>query len=92
MDGDGASDGDLFRAGGVVFPAHAEERHSLEATRLRVVAARPEEDVASLSRRTGNVWGAPDTAAFNGVFVNHRFDNGWLVKIARSEPYVPRKP
>jgi predicted Zn-dependent protease len=73
-------------------PLTAEERSSIETTRLSIVTAHAGEDLAELCRRTGNAWDASRTAVLNGIFANHRFDGGELVKIARVEPYVPGKP
>ena len=73
-------------------PLTAEERSSIETTRLSIVTAHAGEDLAELCRRTGNAWDASRTAVLNGIFANHRFDGGEFVKIARVEPYVPGKP
>ena len=58
--------------------------------RLRVVTARPGEDLVALGRRTGNAWDPSRTAVYNGLFTSKRFEGGELVKIALVEPYVPR--
>ncbi len=73
-------------------PLKPSERASLSATRLRVVEARSDEDLKTLSARTGNVWSEGDTAAHNGVFIHHRFPAGTRVKIASNEPYEPKTP
>jgi hypothetical protein len=54
-----------------------------------VVTARPGEDLLALGDRTGNAWDPGHTAVYNGIFVDHRFEAGELVKIAQSELYVP---
>ena len=59
---------------------------------LGVVHALEGEDLASLSQRTGNVWPPGRTAVLNGVFVDVRFEEGQLVKIARSALYKPKSP
>ena len=46
----------------------------------------------ALGRRAGNAWDPSRTAILNGVFTNHRFRGGELVKIARVEPYSPKPP
>ena len=69
-------------------PLNAEERASLTATRLRIVRARPGEDLATLRRRSDNAWNDSETAIYNGLLPSHRFKGGELVKIARVEPYV----
>jgi predicted Zn-dependent protease len=71
-------------------PLTAEQRASLRAERLRLAKARAGEDVAALSRRTDNAWDAGRTAVSNAVFVNHRFEGGEMVKIARVERYQPK--
>jgi hypothetical protein len=54
------------------------------------VTARAGEDVATLGRRSQNAWDPATTAVYNGIFANHRFEGGELVKIARVEPYSPK--
>jgi predicted Zn-dependent protease len=71
-------------------PLTAEQRASLRAERLRLAKARAGEDVTALSLRTDNAWDAGRTAVSNAVFVNHRFEGGELVKIARMERYQPK--
>jgi len=66
-----------------------EERNSLEAMKMRVAVARPGEDLPSLGRRTGNAWSVADTAIYNGVFIDHRYEGGEQVKISKTERYVP---
>ena len=71
-------------------PLTPAERSSIQSMRLRVVKARPGESLVALGRRTGNAWDPSRTAVYNGLFVNHRFEGGELVKIAHVEAYVPR--
>jgi predicted Zn-dependent protease len=71
-------------------PLSQRERSSVQSMRLRVVTARPGEDVAALGRRTGNAWDPSRTAVYNGLFADHLFEGGELVKIAHVEPYAPR--
>jgi predicted Zn-dependent protease len=66
----------------------AEERTGIQVTRLKVETARAGEDIAEISKRSHNAWSVNDTAVYNGVFADHRFESGELVKIAVSEPYV----
>ena len=73
-------------------PLGAEERRSIQAQRLRLATAHGGEDLQALARRTGNAWNPAWTAVSNGVFVNHRFEGGELVKVARVETYVPGSP
>jgi predicted Zn-dependent protease len=68
-------------------PLTEAERASIQATRLRVVTARPGEGLAELGRRTGNAWDPSSTAVYNGIFVDHRFEGGELVKVVKVEAY-----
>ncbi len=70
-------------------PLTDEERNSVEVLHLRVVHALEGEDIPALSQRTGNAWPPGRTAVLNGVFVDSRFEEGQLVKIARSKLYKP---
>jgi predicted Zn-dependent protease len=69
-------------------PLTAEERASIQATRLRLATARAGEELAELGRRAGNAWDPSRTAVLNGIFATHRFAGGENVKIARTEPYT----
>jgi predicted Zn-dependent protease len=71
-------------------PLTPEERDSLRAIRLHLATARPGEGLEALMERTGCVLQLPELAAMNGIFVDHRFKGGELVKIALSERYVPK--
>jgi predicted Zn-dependent protease len=73
-------------------PLTDDDRAQVRSTRLRMVFAQPGEDVKALGQRTGNAWNPGHTAVYNGLFVDHRFDGGELVKIARHEPYVTKAP
>ncbi len=68
-------------------PLTDKERASILATRLRVVSAREGETIEELSKRTRNAMPILPTAVLNGLFTDHRFEGGELVKIARAEPY-----
>ena len=72
-------------------PLTEEERNSVQASLLRVATARRGETLAALSERTDNAWDHSDLAIFNGVFNDHRFEGGELVKIVHVEPYVPKQ-
>ncbi len=61
----------------------------MKSARLRIVRAQSGENLATLSRRSGDAWDVSTTAVYNGVFSNHRFSGGEQVKIATVEPYVP---
>ena len=68
-----------------------EERASVTGTRMQVVQARMGESLTSLSKRTHNAWDPTVTAVYNGMFPDHRFEGGELVKVARVVPYVPKE-
>jgi predicted Zn-dependent protease len=65
------------------------QRSSLQVEYLRLATAQPGESLSSISQRTGNAWDGSRTAVYNGIFANHRFEGGELVKIVHVEPYVP---
>jgi predicted Zn-dependent protease len=71
-------------------PLSDADRRSIRSTHLHVVTARAGEDVAALGQRTGNAWDPTTTAVYNGVFSDHRYVGGELVKIAVAEPYAPQ--
>jgi len=58
---------------------------SIVELRMRVVEAGPGEALERLSIRTDNAWSVVETAVYNGIFSDHRFERSDLVKIARSE-------
>ena len=66
-----------------------DELRALLVKRLRIAEARPGETLTALGARTGNSWSLQELAVYNGVFVDHRFERGQLVKILKSEPYQP---
>jgi predicted Zn-dependent protease len=70
----------------------AEHRTEIQVLRLRVVMARRDETLAALSRRTHDAWDPATTAVYNGLFPDHRFAGGELVKVTEQEPYAgPRQ-
>ncbi len=71
-------------------PLTEAERASIRSQRLRVVEARRGENLETLTRRTGNAWDVSRTAVYNGIFSNHRFEGGELVKVSQIEPYTPK--
>ena len=71
-------------------PLTSAERASIRSQRLRVVEARSGENLEALTRRTGNAWDVSRTAVYNGIFSNHRFEGGELVKVSQIEPYSPK--
>jgi predicted Zn-dependent protease len=83
-------EGTFLRTARSFRPLPEAERDSFRATRLAVVTARPGEDLEALAERTGNLWDVQRTAVSNGIFVNHRFEGGELVKISKEQAYTPR--
>lgn len=71
-------------------PLTAEERDSILFERLRIATARAGEPLQALRERSGNAWDTGRTAVYNGLFADHRFQGGELVKIAVVERYVPK--
>lgn len=67
-------------------PLDPEERGSLHELRLAIVPARGGETLAALSERTGNRWGAEETAVSNALAPDARLAEGDFVKIARAVP------
>ena len=71
-------------------PLVAEDLRGLYVARLRVTKAVSGESIGELTARSGNAWTPGETAVYNGVFSDHRFEGGESVKIAKAERYVPR--
>jgi predicted Zn-dependent protease len=63
------------------------ERASIRELRLRIARARAGEQLAALSRRTGNAWSPEETAAANGLPLGVPLSEGDPVKIALEVPY-----
>jgi predicted Zn-dependent protease len=68
-------------------PLTPRERASIRENRIRIVPAQGGETVQQLSARTRDAWNIQELAVYNGVFVDHRFQQGQLVKVALSQPY-----
>lgn len=68
-------------------PLSPAERRSIRETRLRIVPAQGGESVQQLSARVRNAWNIQELAVYNGVYADHRFEQGQLVKVAISQPY-----
>jgi predicted Zn-dependent protease len=71
-------------------PLSSEERSKIHETRLHLVTALPGEDLGAIGRRSDNAWEVSTTALYNGVFIDHRYAGGELVKTTRVEPYSPQ--
>ena len=61
----------------------------IDDLRLRIATVREGEDLAQLSKRTGNDWDQNRTAVVNGLTQGEPLVVGTLLKIAVREPYVP---
>lgn len=70
-------------------PLADSERAGISELRLRVVKAREGENLAALSRRTGNAWSLQETAAANDLLIGRPLRGGEAVKIAVEVPYRP---
>ena len=84
--------GRIHTAARTFRPLTDEERNSVEALHLGVVHALEGENISALSQRTRNAWRPGRTAVLNGVFVDSLFEQGQIVKIARSSRYRGRTP
>jgi len=65
-----------------------ENPNRIQAHRLRLVEALPDESLASFGRRTANTWSPANSALMNALFSNHVFQGGEIVKISRAETFV----
>ena len=71
-------------------PAHAaEERDSVQVSRLELARAKAGETIPEFSARTGNVYDLHPTAIANGISVDARLEEGQLLKIGVRGPYRP---
>jgi predicted Zn-dependent protease len=66
-----------------------DDRAIITETRLALVPARAGETLEQVSKRSANVWGAAETALFNGLRGDERLDAGFLVKVGRERVYAP---
>jgi predicted Zn-dependent protease len=66
-----------------------QERSAVKKRQLWIARAEPGENLESLSRRTGNVWGLEETALINGLDARTPLPEGRLVKIAVDLPFRP---
>lgn len=68
-------------------PLEPRERERIRETRLRVRAARADEGLESLGRRTQNVWDVEQTAMANALSRGVVLTEGQLVKIGQQQHY-----
>jgi predicted Zn-dependent protease len=69
-----------------------DERVQIDDLRLRIVEARAGETLQELNERVANEWDLNRTAVANGILPDQKLDAGFLVKIARREPYRAMNP
>jgi predicted Zn-dependent protease len=72
-------------------PLTQSERASITETRIRLVAGRDGESIEDLRQRTGSAWSNEEIAVANGLSVSDRIRQGRLMKIAKTETYIPTK-
>jgi predicted Zn-dependent protease len=70
-------------------PLSKEGLGDFSVMRLRIVRARAGETIPVLMKRTGSGFRPGGIAVINGLFVDHRFKGGELVKVAAVEAYQP---
>jgi predicted Zn-dependent protease len=66
---------------------NAEDLAALRETRIAIVRAEANENLAALTTRTSNSWSTYETAIYNGLPPSQSFSGGESVKIARESPY-----
>jgi len=71
-------------------PLTKKELSSITAARLRLARAEAGETLAEIGKRTGSAWDPNRAAVYNGVFTDHQYEGGELIKIAKVEPYTPK--
>jgi predicted Zn-dependent protease len=84
--------GTMFSVTRSFGPLTEEQRESITIARLETAKAIRGEDLPVVSRRSHNVWELSTLAVYNGLFTNHRFKGGELVKVARDEPHRSSPP
>jgi len=70
-------------------PLSAENRQSIRAHGLGIVTAQSDESLANLGPRTQDTWTPAERALWNGLFSNHVFEGGELVKISHAVEFEP---
>lgn len=65
------------------------QKNGIRATRIRLVEARPGEALRELATRTDSELEPVRLAVLNGVALDHRFEGGETIKIARDEAWSP---
>lgn len=70
-------------------PLPEEARGGFPIMRLRFTRALPRESIPAMMVRTGSAFRPGGIAVLNGVFVDHLFEGGELVKYVAQEVYAP---
>jgi predicted Zn-dependent protease len=71
-------------------PTPTNSTEEFEVMRLRITRARSGESVAELMKRTSSALQPKGIGVINGVFFDHRFKGGELVKYVALEKYIPK--
>jgi len=71
-------------------PLTEEPPGGYEVLRLRIVKAHTNESIPALMERTHSGLTTNGIAVLNGIFADHRFSGGELVKVAARERYTPK--
>jgi predicted Zn-dependent protease len=71
-------------------PLRRDERDRMTEMRLRPRPARGGESLTTFVTRTGGTWKAEQTAVANGIAVDARLDDGFLVKVPIRQRYTGR--
>jgi predicted Zn-dependent protease len=66
-------------------PLEPGDADAIDSNHLHVVRASQGEALERLSLRTDNAWSVLETAINNGIFSDHRFEHGDLVKVAKTQ-------
>lgn len=93
----GATTGDRWKAHRPTFEAAAKsfrqptasELEALHENRLRLVAARTNETLAAVAKRTASQWSAPKLSVANAIPKTKKLSTGDLIKVAKQERYLP---
>lgn len=72
-------------------PLTQSELAAITETRIRLVVGRDGESIEDLKQRTGSAWSTEKIAVVNGLAVSDRIRQGQVVKIAKTEAYIPTK-
>ncbi|MFW2389550.1 MAG: M48 family metalloprotease [Polyangiales bacterium] len=65
------------------------ELEALRESRLRLVAARTQETLAAVGKRSESQWSAPKLSVANAMKTTKKLSQGVLIKIAKKERYLP---